>query len=145
MYRLEVLERAITRMLRCVLGHSVTASPQCAFHEQYLIDENLPVSLAASLDGKVVHASEVRTRVTDRELWDFALQNSLAIVTRDADFLARVAHAEPAPWVVLLRVGNMERAELRSFLSRVWPTIMFLLDNHKLVTIYADRLEALRH
>ena len=49
----------------------------------------------------------------------------------------------PRPWVVHLRFGNVQRKEFHALLARVWPQIESLLKSHKLVNVYADRLEGI--
>ena len=49
--------------------------------------------------------------------------------------------AAPPPWVVHLRFGNLRRKEYHAHLTRVWPQVEALLKSHKLVNVYADRVE----
>jgi predicted nuclease of predicted toxin-antitoxin system len=42
----------------------------------------------------------------DNEIWEFALQNSLIIVTNDDDFVNLISIKGFPPKVVLLRTGN---------------------------------------
>ena len=48
----------------------------------------------------------------------------------------------PPPWIVHLRFGNIRREEFHRFLASVWPQIESFLPAHKLVCVYADRIEA---
>jgi len=43
---------------------------------------------------------------------------------------------------VHLRIGNMRRRDFHEFLAKVWPQVETLLPAHKLVNVYADRIEA---
>jgi predicted nuclease of predicted toxin-antitoxin system len=52
---------------------------------------------------------------------------------QDADFADRVMDATPPPWVVHLRFGNLRRAAFES-----------LLPLHKLIRVFADRIESVR-
>jgi hypothetical protein len=45
--------------------------------------------------------------------------------------------------VVHLRFGILRRDEFHVLLARVWPRIETLLKSHKLVNVYADRLEGI--
>jgi predicted nuclease of predicted toxin-antitoxin system len=45
--------------------------------------------------------------------------------------------------VVHLRFGNLRSDEYHALLARLWPQIETLLKTHKLVNVYADRLEAI--
>jgi predicted nuclease of predicted toxin-antitoxin system len=63
------------------------------------------------------------------------------IVSKDADFSERIITQSPPPWVVHLRFGNLRRNDFQTHLARVWPQVESLLKFHKLVNVYADRLE----
>jgi len=46
------------------------------------------------------------------------------------------------PWIVRLRFGIMRRKEFHRFLAGVWPQIESMLPAHKLICVYADRIES---
>ena len=50
----------------------------------------------------------------------------------------------PPPWIVHLRFGNLRRKEYHALLAKMWPHIEALLPTHKLICVYADRIEAFR-
>ena len=60
--------------------------------EGYLLDENLSPKLRADFDPavRVVHARELGDNPTDLELWTYATEHALVIVTKDADFTGRM-------------------------------------------------------
>jgi predicted nuclease of predicted toxin-antitoxin system len=45
--------------------------------------------------------------------------------------------------VVHLRFGNLRASEFHTLLARVWPRIQLLLETHKLVNVYIDRIEGI--
>jgi predicted nuclease of predicted toxin-antitoxin system len=49
---------------------------------------------------------------TDRVVWDCAVHEGAAIVTKDEDFAARRLRERDGPVIVWLRVGNCSRAAL---------------------------------
>jgi len=65
-----------------------------------LVDAQLPLALARSpsaLGHDVIHVTDVGlTTATDRRIWDFAVTERRAIITKDEDFRARRAVAPPA-------------------------------------------------
>lgn len=109
----------------------------------FLLDENLPVRLQFSPGLSVIPYSKAGKNPTDSQIWEFARQNELVIVSKDADFSQRILMQPPPPWVVHLRFGNLRRKEFHALLARVWPQIESLLKSHKLVNVYADRLEGI--
>jgi predicted nuclease of predicted toxin-antitoxin system len=109
----------------------------------FLFDENLPTRLRFSPKLPIVPASKVGRNPSDSQIWEFAQKHSLVIVSKDADFSDRIITKSPPPWVVHLRFGNVRRNEFHALLARVWPQIETLLKSHKLVHVYADRLEGI--
>ena len=107
----------------------------------FLFDENLPKQVQFSPSLPVIPAAQIGASPTDTEVWEFARQRELVIVSKDADFSERIITRQPPPWVVHLRFGNMRRREFHALLARVWPHVEALLKTHKLVNVYPDRVE----
>ena len=90
----------------------------------------------------MTHVETLGASVEDASVWEHAQKHELVIVTKDADFSDRILISQPPPWVVHLRIGNLRRTDFHAFLARVWPQVEALLPAHKLVNVYADRIEA---
>ncbi len=65
------------------------------------------------------------------------------IVTKDADFSDRIAVADPPPWVIHVRSGNVRGKVFHEFFGKHWAKFFGLLPAHKLINVYCDRVEAL--
>ena len=109
----------------------------------FLLDENLPARLQFSPSAPTQHVTALGKSLTDTEVWNHAREQDWVIVTKDADFSERMMIASPPPRVVHLRIGNMRLSEFHAFLTQVWPKVERLLQNHKLINVYRDRLEAI--
>ena len=109
-----------------------------------LLDENVSAQLRGAFNVPVIHVSKWADGLKDWALWQRAQQESLVVVTQDADFTERMLAQEPPPWVVHVRTGNMRVADFRVLLDTVWPRVWALLADHKLVVVYRDRIEAVR-
>lgn len=107
----------------------------------FFFDENLPSRLTFKPSLPLVPGTDLGSSPTDTQVWEFARQRELAIVSKDADFSERIILHRPPPWVVHLRFGNLRRREFHALLARVWPQVEALLKTHKLVNVYADRVE----
>jgi predicted nuclease of predicted toxin-antitoxin system len=59
----------------------------------------------------------------DKEIWEYALKNSLIIVTNDNDFLNLVNIKGFPPKVVLLRTGNQSNNFIEQLLIKHKPDI----------------------
>jgi predicted nuclease of predicted toxin-antitoxin system len=109
----------------------------------WLFDENLPVQLRFSPKLPVIPASKVGRNPSDSQIWEFARSHDLVIVSKDADFSDRIITQSPPPRVVHLRFGNLGRNDFHARLARIWPQIETLLKSHKLVNVFADRIEGI--
>ena len=109
----------------------------------YLFDENLPIRLTFTPSLPVFSVSQVGASPTDSEVWAYARQRHLVIVTKDADFADHNIARLPPPWVVHLKFGNLRRREYHVLLARAWPRIEELLQTHKLLNVHADCVEAI--
>lgn len=111
----------------------------------FLFDENVPNCLTF-VPSKPVLATRnaISARALDREIWEFARREECAIISKDADFSDLILASQPPPWVVHLRFGNLRRRDYHRLLAQVWPRIESLLPEHKLIRVYADRIEAFK-
>ena len=108
-----------------------------------LLDENIPSRIIFTPTLPVVHSTSLGQSLSDTFLWEYACANEYVIVTKDTDFSNRIMLADPPPWVVHLRIGNMRKRDFHVFLARIWPQVEGLLPAHKLINVYSDRIEAI--
>ena len=108
----------------------------------FLFDENLPINLRFTPAFPVIHV--LGEGPSDTQIWQYAKQNNLAIVTKDADFSDRLMVDAAPPKVVHLRFGNMRQRVFQAFLASVWSRIEALILDHKLIDVYQDRIEAIK-
>ena len=101
----------------------------------FIFDENLPRKIRFTPSRPVEHVEMLGSSPEDADVWDYARQHELIIVTKDADFSDRILISKPPPWVVHLRIGNMRRVDFHAFLARIWPQVEALLPAHKLVNV----------
>ena len=107
-----------------------------------LLDENIPYGFSFSPELPVFHVRDLQRGATDSLLWNHAREREWIIVTKDADFAHRIMMSPPPPWIVHLRFGNCTTREFQALLTRLWPEIIRLLPEHKLVQVYNNRIEA---
>ncbi len=109
---------------------------------RYLIDANLPrwFSLWSGGDCEFVH--DIGADWSDTRIWDYARDNDLTVVSKDADFSNRVVLTDSGPHVIHIRVGNMTMAELHRYLSAVWTDVRRASETSRLVQVYRDRIES---
>lgn len=109
----------------------------------FLIDANLPLLPSLPTRLPVVESRTLFPgEAEDIALWSYCREHRLAIVTKDADFSARALVEGPPPWVVHLRIGNMRKRDLITFLEQHWGRIEALLPQHRLVQVSAREIVA---
>lgn len=110
---------------------------------KFLIDANLPYYFSLWNTPEYVHQLDIKHDSEDYEIWQYARERDLTIVTKDADFSDRILLATPPPRVIHIRLGN---CSMREFFTRIvvaWPDILALSQTHKLVIVFKDRIEAI--
>lgn len=110
---------------------------------QYLIDVNLPYYFSVWNNDLYIHQKDIDDEFSDSQIWDFAKENGLTIITKDTDFSNRILLKEPPPRIIWIGLGNMKMRPFYERISACWPTVCELSDQNKLVKVYLDRIEAI--
>ena len=110
---------------------------------RFLIDVNLPYYFSLWHGEAFTHQLDINDEWTDEHIWDYAIEQDLIIVTKDADFSHRIILHAPPPKVIHIRVGNMRMKEFYGTLNTHWKEATSLIEDNKLVSIYKDRVEAI--
>lgn len=110
---------------------------------KYLIDVNLPYRFSLWQSADYIHQNDLGDEWTDREIWNYAKENRLIIITKDADFSNRIIFHQPPPKVIHIRFGNMKIREFFSLMNAVWADVIELSESYKLVNVFKDRIEAI--
>lgn len=110
---------------------------------KYLIDVNLPYRFSLWNSADFIHQKNIDDEWTDEQIWEYAKENNLTIITKDADFSNRIIFHEPPPKVIHIRFGNMKMREFYTTLTAIWKDIIDLSETHKLVNVFRDRIEAI--
>ena len=95
---------------------------------RFLVDAQLPPALARWLGEHGFSATAVRQvglrDSDDGSIWNFAVEGSWIVVTKDEDFVARCTVEPNAPTVVWLRIGNCTNRVLFAWLELLLPGIV---------------------
>ncbi|GAB3334894.1 hypothetical protein GCM10027299_43450 [Larkinella ripae] len=54
--------------------------------------------------------SDIQTTLPDAQIWEYALEKNLVILTKDGDFYARALTASRKPKVIRFKLGNQTLA-----------------------------------
>ena len=97
-----------------------------------LIDAQLPPGLKmmlAAAGHEANHVVDVGLRdADDAQVWEYAVRERIAVLTKDEDFAARRLREPQGPTIIWLRVGNCSRAALVRWLTPLLASIEALVD-----------------
>ncbi|MDX9749685.1 MAG: DUF5615 family PIN-like protein [Flavobacteriales bacterium] len=111
---------------------------------RYLIDANLPRWFSQWNTADYVHQHDIDPTRHDAQIWDYAREKDLTIVTKDSDFSSRILLSEPPPKVIHVRLGNMDMRRFHEAIARCWNEVLRTSEEHKLVIVHLDRIESVR-
>jgi predicted nuclease of predicted toxin-antitoxin system len=110
---------------------------------RFLIDVNLPYYFSLWNDAAYIHQRDINDEWEDRQIWAYATEHNLTIITKDSDFSNRILLHEPPPRVIHIRFGNMKMKPFFAAISAVWEQVTALSETHKLVNVFQDRIEGI--
>jgi predicted nuclease of predicted toxin-antitoxin system len=109
---------------------------------KYLIDANLPYRFSLWHAETYIHQFDIQFDAEDFEIWQYAKERNLTIITKDADFSERISLATPPPRVIHLRTGNMNMRDFHQFVTSIWSEVEELSNEYKLVVVFNNKIEA---
>ena len=111
---------------------------------KFLIYENLPDCLKIWSSDDFLHVTRIFKSIPDTEIWKYALENNLIILTKDTDFHERILYRNPPPKVVLFKLGNTSTKYLEQFFALHWKDIEEQINSVKLLVVFKDKIEGLK-
>lgn len=110
---------------------------------RYLIDVNLPYYFSLWRGPDYVHVRDIDDGWSDAQVWNYAREENLTIVSKDTDFSDRALLVPPPPRVIHIRIGNRRMRAFHRILSDLWPAACELSVKYRLVQVFEDRLEGI--
>ena len=110
---------------------------------QFLVDANLPYYFSLWHNEDFIHQVDLGDSWTDEQIWQYAKENNLTIITKDADFSNRILLKEPPPKVIHMRIGNLKMREFFLLITKIWEQVKILNKDYKLVNVFQDRIEGI--
>jgi len=108
----------------------------------FVIDENLPKSLATWLGIEAAHVRDLGLR-EDEDIWAYAVKQGSIIITKDTDFFYFASSSTKAK-VIKLEIGNLRLQALKAFLLENWSAIISTLENCHYVQVWPKEIRGLR-
>lgn len=110
---------------------------------KYLIDVNLPYRFSLWKGDDYIHQIDIDDEWTDEQIWNYAEENDLTVITKDADFSNLIMFHQPPSRIIHICFGNMKMREFFTVKTAIWNDVIGLSENHKLVNVFRDRIEAI--
>jgi len=94
---------------------------------KFLVDNQLPSALSRYLSSRgfdCVHVEDFGlSQASDIEIWRYAGENELVIVSKDEDFVYLANASKSKAKLVWVRLGNCRTVALLAAIDRAWPRI----------------------
>lgn len=108
---------------------------------RFLVDVNLPKKFSFFNQEGFVHVVDIDSRMTDSQIWDFAIKNNYVILTKDADFFHRYLTSVKAPKVVFLQIGNTTLSGLHRFFTLHWESVVKSISKASFVLVTPNQIK----
>ena len=110
---------------------------------KFLIDVNLPFYISIWNSPEYIHQKNIDDKWKDAEIWEYARDKNLTIITKDIDFSNKILFHNPPPKVIHIRYGNRKMKPFNEGITKVWNEVIKMNSNHKLVNVFIDRIEGI--
>ena len=110
----------------------------------FLVDVNLPKYFSFFNDDNFVFVSDINLKMSDAEIWDYALEKKLTILTKDTDFYNRLLISTVSPKIVHFQLGNFSLKQLHLYFNDNWTKINSEINNSKLIIARETHFECIR-
>lgn len=110
---------------------------------RFLIDVNLPKNFGFFNSDTFEFVIDINGKWPDKDIWEYARQNRLVIVTKDSDFYHRSLLNQDEVKVIYLKLGNLLLRDLHIYFIKNWDTIISHLDDSKMIIAYQTSIETI--
>lgn len=110
---------------------------------RFLIDVNLPKNFGFFNSNEFEFVIDINGKWPDRDIWEYAKQNRLVIVTKDSDFYHRSLLNQDEVKVIYLKLGNLLLRDLHIYFIKNWDTIVSHLKDSKMIIAHQTSIETI--
>lgn len=104
----------------------------------------LPSKIQCWSGGAFVHVLKINPQWNDSDIWTYAKQHEFTIVTKDKDFTVKQLIEGSPPKIVHIKFGNVKFNDFANRIETIWKEVEGLLQNHSVINIFLDKIEAIR-
>jgi predicted nuclease of predicted toxin-antitoxin system len=110
---------------------------------KYIVDVNLPKKFSFFNNPNFEFVADIELTLSDSDIWKYALENDLVILTKDSDFYHRSILAKLRPKIVYFELGNRTLKQLHEYFTTNWPKIVNSLLNADLIVATRNTVDEL--
>lgn len=113
---------------------------------KFLIDAHLPASLCIYFEGQdVVHTSSLTdgNKTRDNLINTISIEESRIVITKDTDFYYSYLSAKKPYKLVLVKLGNMKIADLKSYFQANADKIISIMENSSFIILEKENIRIL--
>ncbi len=98
---------------------------------EFIVDANLPFRISKWQNNRFEHVLKINPFWDDEEIWDYACENKLIIITKDKDFrLKQIIRGTP-PKVIHIKFGNLILKEFEKVIISCWDNKISKWQNNR--------------
>lgn len=109
----------------------------------FLVDVNLPKYFSFFNDNRFVFVSDIDLQMSDTEIWNYALNKELVILTKDTDFYNRFLVSEHAPKIIYFQLGNCSLKQLHQYFNNNWDKIQAEIETSRFIIAKENHIECI--
>jgi len=98
-----------------------------------LVDSQLPAALTRFLAAQGVECQHVHdvglAQSSDSEVWQFAAERQMVIISKDEDFFHLTARSGSALQLIWVRLGNCRTRALLAAFEAAWPRVRACIES----------------
>jgi predicted nuclease of predicted toxin-antitoxin system len=110
---------------------------------EFLVDVNLPKHFSFFNKPEFTFVADINKTMTDKQVWEYALENNKIILTKDADFFNRSILSKQKPKVVYFEIGNLTIQELHKYFEKNWTAIKSAFNEFNLIVAEKSRIRGI--
>lgn len=110
----------------------------------FLVDVNLPKYFSYFKDDNFLFVSDLNLKMSDSEIWNYALNNQLIILTKDVNFFNKFSISEVSPKIIYFKIGNLSLNELHVYFNQNWLKISLEIDKYRMIIAKESHIECVK-
>lgn len=115
---------------------------------KFIIDAHLPRAICANFiewGHEAIHTSDLilGNKTDDQDITKFADEENAVIISKDSDFYHSFLLFRKPSKLILVKVGNMKLADVKTLFAREAEKLVDLLGNHDLIELHKDKIIAI--